>query len=355
MRSLSTILLSLVFIACSAPKNEDSGSSTGPVSCSSSTASVHSVQSKALPNAALHHGKLRLDLTATKLQNTTGIGGLLVDFKSQALTAPDQVAIPAGSRLVAVVDHACTRSKGYRARAGRGLYFSERIMDLRAETFQNDSYADKVHSHGITVERDTTIADLERVANSDECLTMLSSNVVFKPFITYPPNDTQLANQTHLPAIKWPQAYNKFFDNPAISQTVVIAIIDSGVDISHVDLSANVWDNTGENAVANGLDDDTNGYIDDRNGYNFASDIASPNPQSWPYPSTGAEGHGTHVAGLAAARQANNAGVSGVFGTSSVKIMALNVFGSSPSADTAIIDEAIRYAKNNGADVINLS
>jgi subtilisin family serine protease len=64
--------------------------------------------------------------------------------------------------------------------------------------------------------------------------------------------------------------------------------------------------------------------------------------------------HGTHVSGLAAARAGNSKGVTGVMGTGA-KIMMLNVFGSHDGADGAAIANAIRYAADNGADVINMS
>ena len=52
------------------------------------------------------------------------------------------------------------------------------------------------------------------------------------------------------------------------SKTIIVAVIDSGIDINHEDLSGNIWVNTGE-IPNNGIDDDNNGYIDDVNGWNF--------------------------------------------------------------------------------------
>ena len=87
------------------------------------------------------------------------------------------------------------------------------------------------------------------------------------------------------------------------SPETVIAILDTGVDLSHPDLSPNLWVNTGETA-ANGIDDDGNGYVDDIDGYDFLRN--DPSPQD------NAVGHGSHVAGIAAAAANNAIGGAGV-------------------------------------------
>jgi subtilisin family serine protease len=110
-----------------------------------------------------------------------------------------------------------------------------------------------------------------------------------------------------------------------------------------------LWKNPNE-VPGNRVDDDRNGYVDDVIGYNFGSDSANPNYSS----SWGGSAHGTHVAGLAAAQGGNGEGGSGVIGTGA-RIMALNVFGSQSGASSSDIVNAIRYAADNGADVINLS
>ena len=74
------------------------------------------------------------------------------------------------------------------------------------------------------------------------------------------------------------------------SSSVVIALIDTGVDYSHPDLASNIWQNPGE--YSNGADDDGNGYIDDIRGWNFVSKNNDPMDDN---------GHGTHCAGTMAA------------------------------------------------------
>ena len=82
----------------------------------------------------------------------------------------------------------------------------------------------------------------------------------------------------------------------------LIAVVDTGVDLTHPDLAGNLWVNPGE-TPANGLDDDGNGKVDDVHGYDFVD--TDPDPDDFHY-------HGTHVAGIAAAVAGNAEGAAGV-------------------------------------------
>ena len=127
------------------------------------------------------------------------------------------------------------------------------------------------------------------------------------------------------------------------SSAVVVAVIDSGVDINHPDLAANIWVNPGE-TPGNGIDDDANGYVDDVNGWDFYIDDNDPRD---------ANGHGTHVAGTIAAVGNNGTGGTGV--SWSAKIMALRFLDAWGSGTTANAIAAIEYATAMGADIINNS
>lgn len=160
--------------------------------------------------------------------------------------------------------------------------------------------------------------------------------------------DPILLRQTHLSYIQFQQGLGLIQSVLMIRKPVVIAVIDAGTDLQHPDLAAGIWRNSKE-VSGNGFDDDRNGYVDDMHGYNFGSQIGDPSPQL-----NGIEGaHGTHVAGLAAARWKNGVGGMGVGGIA--KIMAINVFGRSRTTKSSVVENAIRYAARNGADVINLS
>jgi len=125
---------------------------------------------------------------------------------------------------------------------------------------------------------------------------------------------------------------------------IVISVIDTGVDYNHPDLAANMWRNPGEDGGTPGVDDDNNGYVDDIFGINAITGDGNPLDD---------EGHGTHVAGTAAAVGNNNQGVVGVaFGC---RIMALKFLNSSGTGTTSDAIECLEYAVANGAHVTNAS
>jgi subtilisin family serine protease len=127
------------------------------------------------------------------------------------------------------------------------------------------------------------------------------------------------------------------------SPDAVVAVVDTGVDYTHPDLSANIWTNPGE-VPGNGADDDANGYVDDIRGYDFFGGDANPQDDN---------DHGTHVAGTIAAVGSNGVGITGV--SWRARIMPLKFLGANGSGDTADAVDAIRYATANGARVINAS
>jgi subtilisin family serine protease len=127
------------------------------------------------------------------------------------------------------------------------------------------------------------------------------------------------------------------------NSNVVVAVIDSGVDYNHPDLSNNMWRNPGEIA-GNGLDDDDNGKIDDVRGWDFVDEDNDP---------IDSDDHGTHVAGSIAAVGNNGTGITGVVWTAQIMpLRFLDAFGSGSVADAI---EAIDYAIDRGAKIINAS
>jgi subtilisin family serine protease len=128
------------------------------------------------------------------------------------------------------------------------------------------------------------------------------------------------------------------------SSDVVVAVIDSGVDINHPDLAANIWTNAAELNGNPGEDDDGNGKIDDVHGWDFYVNNNDPRD---------ANGHGTHVAGTIAAVGNNAKGVTGV--SWSAKIMPIRFLDAWGIGDTADAIAAIQYANEMGADIINNS
>lgn len=127
------------------------------------------------------------------------------------------------------------------------------------------------------------------------------------------------------------------------SNSVRVAILDSGIWMSHPDLSLNIGSNPGEIAN-NGVDDDGNGFVDDKFGWDFVNNDADP---------TDDEGHGTSVAGIIGARGNNGEGGEGVCWQ--VKMIAVKVMNEDGYAPHSTQAEGIYYAAKLGVDVINLS
>ncbi|TVQ02897.1 MAG: hypothetical protein EA381_02400, partial [Planctomycetaceae bacterium] len=134
---------------------------------------------------------------------------------------------------------------------------------------------------------------------------------------------------------------------PGGDRTVVVAVIDTGVDYTHEDLVGNMWVNPGEIA-GNGIDDDNNGFIDDIHGASTVSNQGSHSGDPMDL-----HGHGTHVAGIIGSQAFNGKGGVGVaFNTQIMAVRAGQASGVFTIDDVA---EAILYAADNGADVINMS
>jgi uncharacterized protein YjdB len=127
------------------------------------------------------------------------------------------------------------------------------------------------------------------------------------------------------------------------SSSVTVAVIDAGARMGHPEFAGRVWANTSEIA-GNSVDDDGNGYVDDVQGWNFSYDSNDP---------TDDHGHGTNVAGIIGANGNNSVGYAGV--DWNCKLMMLKALDSNGSGNTGITSEAIYYATDNGAKVINMS
>ena len=124
---------------------------------------------------------------------------------------------------------------------------------------------------------------------------------------------------------------------------VIVAVLDSGVQVDHPDLAGSLWTNPGE-VAGNGVDDDRNGFVDDVHGANIISPRASANDD---------EGHGTHVAGIVAARAGNATGGVGI--APGARIMAVKVLDANRAGNSSLLARGIRYAIDHGARILNIS
>lgn len=239
---------------------------------------------------------------------------------------------------------------------------SSTIRSSSASALEATMTPSGVRDYTWTLPQDMSIAELGEMADQDSCVRGLADEkrAYVDAEVTEPIAANDLATPMDLPADPLVQEQGHLrvleaehgFDHvgfAAAGNEVVIAVIDTGIDMEHEDLKGMLWVNTDE-IPGNNIDDDNNGYVDDVNGYNFADKKPSPHYSgTWSL-----YHHGTHVAGLAAAQAGNNVGGTGVMG-SGVKIMGLNVFGRTSGARGSDVANAIRYAADNGATVINMS
>ena len=138
-----------------------------------------------------------------------------------------------------------------------------------------------------------------------------------------------------------------FYERTPDRRPVIVAVIDTGVDLDHPELAGAAWFNEDE-IPGDGIDNDNNGYIDDINGWNFCGDnnCVAPGP---------GEEHGTHGSGTIAAAW-DGQGTKGIGDSGYVKLMVLKVLdaGSGKGVSSGV-RKAIAYAQDNGAVICNLS
>jgi type VII secretion-associated serine protease mycosin len=160
-----------------------------------------------------------------------------------------------------------------------------------------------------------------------------------------PPNDPYYKYQWGLQKINAEKAWNI-----STGKGIVVAVLDTGIDYTHPDISSKLWYNRQE-VPNDGIDNDGNGFVDDYLGWDFAG-------SRW-YRSTqdndviDRNGHGTHVSGIIAAEANNSEGIVGV--SPDAYILPVKVLDDSGRGSWSSVARGIRYAADMGAKIINLS
>jgi thermitase len=158
------------------------------------------------------------------------------------------------------------------------------------------------------------------------------------------PNDPSFTSQWGLNNsndvdIDAPQAWSVTTGSPG----TIVAVLDTGIDLSHPELASRVWVNPGE-IPGNGIDDDRDGLIDDVHGWNFDSNTSNVQDDN---------GHGSHVSGILGAAGNNGIGVAGV--DWNARILPLKTLDSRGDGSTDAAVSAVYYAVAHGARVISAS
>ncbi|MCO6451046.1 MAG: S8 family serine peptidase [Caldilineales bacterium] len=232
-------------------------------------------------------------------------------------------------------------------------YRDDQIQALgitRPDALSSALLVDEIAELDMVVYRsDDDLATTLAAVNADPSVEFAEPNYYLFP--DYEPDDPYYLNYAANDSLSVGGYLNRMnmvaaWDTARGRKEIVVAVIDSGVDLDHEDMAGAIWQNPGE-IPGNGVDDDQNGLIDDIIGWNFAANSA--NVDDW-------HGHGSHVSGIIAARFNNGIGIAGI--APKVQIMPIGVFASiNGQALGTFADEvkSLLYATDMGARVINLS
>jgi hypothetical protein len=211
-------------------------------------------------------------------------------------------------------------------------------------------------------------ANFSSMLSSDTEIEYIQKSTNYQ--LDFIPNDSLLSQQWALQKIN---AFNAWDITQGVD-SIIVAVIDMGMDYNHLDLINNIYQNNGEIGIdnfgndkrINGVDDDSNGFVDDFRGWDFTDMVGFPYDSTagdyleWdndPYDdiknSFNAAGHGTQVAGVIAAEQNNLFGISGA--APNVKVLNIRSFSPEGTGQEDDAAAAILYSIKMGAKVINMS
>ena len=181
--------------------------------------------------------------------------------------------------------------------------------------------------------------------------------------INFTPDDSLVSQQWALSKIQAFDAWDKMQG----ADSVLIGMIDTGIDYFHPDLQNKIYQNPGEIGIdafandkrTNSIDDDNNGFIDDYRGWDFTDRVGFPFDSSggdylgWDNDPLDEQGHGTYISGIAAAQTNNFTGIAGA--APNIKLMNLRAFDPGGYGEEDDVAAAILYAVQMGVKVLNMS
>jgi uncharacterized protein YkwD len=224
-----------------------------------------------------------------------------------------------GQKMVAIVDHDCMDQKAPSAFSfsAEATLDRDRIDGLPIQAYQ------------FFLSSQETLQSIREKAAQDECLLSITTEKDFK--IDIASSDPLTPQQYYFNTINAYTARNGFFPAETrlgVNTNVTVAVIDTGIELTHPDLIDSLWTNS-----------------DGDHGYDCLRGIPVPADDN---------GHGTHVSGIIAAGINNGIGVEGLMG-SRAKILSYKAFRADGTGSLSCILNGISFAVRNGAKVINLS
>jgi subtilisin family serine protease len=195
-----------------------------------------------------------------------------------------------------------------------------------------------------------------QLKNLDENIEYVQKATTYQ--INFVPDDSLVSQQWALSKI---QAFDAW-DKTQGTDSVLIGMIDTGIDYFHPDLQNKIYQNPGETGngkETNGIDDDNNGFIDDYRGWDFTDRVGFPFDSSggdylgWDNDPMDEYGHGTYISGIAAAQTNNFTGVAGA--APNIKLVNLRAFDPGGFGEEDDVAAAILYAVQMGVKVLNMS